>query len=106
MDKKMKLEEAIKVLENHNEWRRNNDIPNSIVMVDPKELGIAIDIVVSEFKKLTDKCMKCFAIQNIDTKELMEFRQTEKEAEICLKGWNTHTAHKHKIIKHTMPYYR
>ena len=46
----MKLNEAIVILENHNEWRRDKEVPNSIVMVDPLELGIAIDVVVSEVK--------------------------------------------------------
>jgi len=46
----MKVKKAIIILENHNEWRRNEEVPNTIVMVDPKELGIAIDTVVSEFK--------------------------------------------------------
>lgn len=49
----MKLIEAIAILENHNEWRRNNDVPNSMIMVSPKELGIAIDLVVSKFKEST-----------------------------------------------------
>jgi hypothetical protein len=49
----MELKEAITILENHNEWRRNDEVPNSIVMVDPKELGIAIDLIVREFKKIT-----------------------------------------------------
>ena len=47
----MKLNEAIVILENHNEWGRDKEVPNSIVMVDPAELGIAIDVVVSEVKK-------------------------------------------------------
>ena len=47
----MKLNEAIVILENHNEWMRDKEVPNSIVMVDPAELGIAIDVVVSEVKK-------------------------------------------------------
>jgi len=42
----MELEEAITILENHNQWRRNNDILNPMTMVNPKTLGIAIDTVV------------------------------------------------------------
>jgi len=49
----MKLKEAITILENHNKWRRNDKVPNDIVMAEPKELGVAIDTVVSGFKKLT-----------------------------------------------------
>ena len=54
----MELKEAITILENHNEWRRSNEVPNNIVMVDPKELGIAIEVIVSEFKKLTMPAVK------------------------------------------------
>ena len=49
----MELKEAITILEKHNEWRRSNEVPINMVMADPKKLGIAIDVVVSEFKKLT-----------------------------------------------------
>lgn len=42
----MKLEEAITILENHNQWRRHNDLLNPMTMVNPKTLGIAIDTVV------------------------------------------------------------
>lgn len=44
----MTLDEAIKILEQHNNWRRDND--GIYEMADPKELGKAIDLVVCEFK--------------------------------------------------------
>ncbi len=44
----MKIEEAIEILENHNKWRRGDD---DIPMTNPKLLGLAIDLVVLEFKK-------------------------------------------------------
>ncbi len=53
-NKKMELKEAIKILENHNEWRRDKNIPNKIVIVNPTEIGKAIDKVVSDFKNLSD----------------------------------------------------
>ena len=42
----MKLTEAIKVLENHNKWRRRD----YGVTVHPIELGVAIDAVVDDFR--------------------------------------------------------
>lgn len=48
----MKLEEAIKVLKNHNIWRRyNGELEESPEMENPKTLGIAIDVVVNNFSK-------------------------------------------------------
>ena len=47
----MKLSEAIEILERHNKWRRNKEVPNRITMADPIKLGIAIDTVVSEVGK-------------------------------------------------------
>ena len=39
-------DKAIKILKNHNLWRRNQDDINPYEMCDPKELGKAIDYVV------------------------------------------------------------
>jgi len=51
----MELEEAIKILKQHNKWRRYNGVIDSIPkMIDPRELGIAIDTVVNEFEEITD----------------------------------------------------
>lgn len=47
----MTIKEAIIILELHNEWRRDNNVPSIYKMVNPKELGIAIDTVVNYFKK-------------------------------------------------------
>lgn len=46
----MNIEKAIKILELHNKWRRDNK--DEYKMTEPKELGEAIDLVVSEFKNL------------------------------------------------------
>ena len=46
----MDIKKAIKILELHNKWRRDND--GKYEMAEPKELGKAIDLVVSEFKNL------------------------------------------------------
>ena len=42
----MKLSTAIKVLERHNKWRRGGDGD----MVDPKKLGMAIDVILEHLK--------------------------------------------------------
>ena len=42
----MKIQEAVALLENHNKWRRGDD---TLEMADPKELGIAIDLMVEYF---------------------------------------------------------
>lgn len=44
----MNIEKAIKILELHNKWRRDTD--GKYEMVEPKELGEAIDTVVKWFK--------------------------------------------------------
>ena len=46
----MTIQEAVKILEAHNKWRRDNSfMPKP--QTDPKQLGIAIDTVVKYFKK-------------------------------------------------------
>lgn len=44
----MTIQKAIGILEYHNKWRRSNE---DMEMVDPKELGRAIDKVVEYHKK-------------------------------------------------------
>lgn len=43
-------ERYIKVLEAHNKWRRDEHVPNSMPMQDPKEVGKAIDFAVDYCK--------------------------------------------------------
>ena len=43
-------ERYIKVLEAHNKWRRDEHVPNSMPMQDPKEIGLAIDFAVDYIK--------------------------------------------------------
>ena len=42
----MTFTEAMKILELHNKWRRDNHVPNKYEMVNPTELGVAIDTAV------------------------------------------------------------
>ena len=44
----MTIDEAIEVLELHNQWRKGADIP----METPVRIGMAIDLVVCELKNL------------------------------------------------------
>jgi len=44
----MKLNEAIKILKEYNEWRRGSEI---IEMPNPKKIGIAIDVVIKKLEK-------------------------------------------------------
>lgn len=43
----MTIEEARDLLVHYNAWRRDDHIPNSHSMPNPKEIGIAIDIAIS-----------------------------------------------------------
>jgi hypothetical protein len=47
----MEINKAIEILKKHNEWRRCNEFPSSKEMVNPTELGIAIDVVVKELSQ-------------------------------------------------------
>lgn len=42
----MTIDEAIEILELHNQWRKGADIP----MQNPTKIGMAIDLVVKELK--------------------------------------------------------
>ena len=49
----MEVKEAIQILKDHNVWRRFDDENSeSPEMTNPKELGIAIDKIVSKFENL------------------------------------------------------
>ena len=45
----MTIEEAIEILKHHNEWRRGANL--ELKMVNPTELGIAIDIVIANYER-------------------------------------------------------
>ena len=50
--KKMNIDKAIKILELHNKWRRDNNSPSKYNMQNPTEIGKAIDKLISEVEKL------------------------------------------------------
>ena len=48
----MELERIIEILEKHQEWRRDRNVPPKKEMQNPTEIGIAIDYAIRELKKL------------------------------------------------------
>ena len=50
----MKILEAVEVLKNHNEWRRDTE-DKGLKMTNPIDLGIAIDTVVNFIETLNKK---------------------------------------------------
>lgn len=42
----MTFSEAKEILDRHNKWRRDNHVPNKYEMVNPTELGIAIETAI------------------------------------------------------------
>ena len=42
----MTLKQAIRIVENHNKWRRDNNVPPKTKMGDPKKLGVALDVLL------------------------------------------------------------
>ena len=45
----MEIQEAIEILKTHNKWRRGD--LNMEFMMDPKDIGLAIDTVVEYFEE-------------------------------------------------------
>ena len=53
----MTLKQAIKIVESHNKWRRDSNVPPKARMVEPKKLGVALDvllIVAKDYCKIYD----------------------------------------------------
>lgn len=48
----MTIKQAIEIVELHNKWRRDDN--NKFKMADPKELGIALDILVGVAKNFCE----------------------------------------------------
>ena len=66
----MEIQEAIKILKKHNEWRRyNGDMLKSPAMPHPTEIGIAIDTVVASVQTFNDVISKFMNIYIINVDE-------------------------------------
>ena len=48
----MELKRVIEILEKHQEWRRDQNVPPKTEMQSPIEIGTAIDYALIELKKL------------------------------------------------------
>ena len=55
----MEILKAIEIIEKHNVWRRDNNVPVKTEMANPTELGIAIDEVLSKLNKLLIHGVNC-----------------------------------------------
>ena len=42
----MTLKQAIKIVESFNKWRRDNNVPSKTKMVNPADLGVALDVLL------------------------------------------------------------
>lgn len=51
----MSIQEAIEILTQYNLWRRDNNIPNSYEMPEPKKIGIAVDKAVETMKWIIEE---------------------------------------------------
>ena len=51
----MELKQAVKILKDHNAWRRDNTSLIPPPMISPKELGIAIDVIVDYLEKKSNR---------------------------------------------------
>lgn len=52
MSKEKEVEKVIKILTQHNEWRRDDNVPSKTKMQDPAKIGFAIDYAIGELKKM------------------------------------------------------
>ena len=62
----MELERIIEILEKHQEWRRDKNVPPKTEMQSPIEIGTAIDYALSKLKKLSlGDVSKCSCMDRI-----------------------------------------
>ena len=61
----MTFNEAKELLAYHNNWRRDNHVPNKYEMVNPTELGKAIDIAVEVLNTCID--LNCNSFNDLDS---------------------------------------
>ena len=46
-ENEMSIKDAMKILIKHNKWRRDNHVPNKYEMVNPTDLGKAIEVAIN-----------------------------------------------------------
>ena len=78
----MELERVIEILENHQMWRRDQNVPPKVEMQSPTEIGAAIDYALSELKKLRlGVVSKRFYVVQDEDYDMYSFHKTKKGAE-------------------------
>ena len=60
----MTIKQAIKIVESHNKWRRDNNVPPKTKMASPAELGKALDVLLIVAKDYTT----IYNMDNVDIK--------------------------------------
>ena len=50
----MSIKNAMSILIRHNKWQRDNHVPNKYEMVNPTELGKAIEVAINSMERLLD----------------------------------------------------
>lgn len=68
----MTIKKAIKTLKDHNEWRRDSNVPPNKQMGCPRELGIAIDTAIKVLSAIDPEF-----VQN-----LYQMRNAQKDADL------------------------
>lgn len=90
----MNLEKAIEILEQHNKYRRDKNVPSIHEPTNTKELGVAIDTVVNHHIAVCDKCVFCELHENNITSENYFCELTEE----TIKDINQHYCESFKRI--------
>lgn len=54
-NKEMSVKDAMTILIKHNKWRRDNHVPNKYEMVNPTELGNAIEVAINALDNIINK---------------------------------------------------
>ena len=75
----MDIQDAVKILKQHNEWRRGNT-ENDEMIVSAKTIGIAIDTMIEHFENnsVLDDVIKC-----VDCNDKQMTREADGGILIC-----------------------
>ena len=75
----MELDRIIEILEKHQEWRRDQNVPPKTEMQSPIEIGTAIDYALCELKKLRlADVVKSFTAKEVANMLVKDFATIEE----------------------------
>ena len=83
----MNLKQTIKVLEEHNRWRRDNNVPAKTKMAEPKVLGMALDRAIEELNKLLIPHVSIFVCPDCKGSNMVESNKREVWCNDCKKNF-------------------